>query len=594
MKQVFRYPFDANYLLRKKRSIRRELLLAPNLMEKRVAILGGSTTSEIKDMLELFLLHDGIKPVFYESEYNRYYEEILFAGDKLQEFSPEIIYIHTSNVNISRYPALKQTAAEIQELIVAEIGRFKDLWDRIAIDYACPVIQNNFELPQERSLGNLDAYDPRGRTHFINELNRHFSEQARVRGNLYLNDINYLSSWIGLERWYDKQTWHANKYAMSFDAIPPLAHNLTTIVRAIFGMSKKCLVLDLDNTLWGGVIGEEGLNGIQIGSGNAEAEAYSDFQSYLKGLKERGVLLAVCSKNEESNAREGFSHPDSVLTLDDFSDFRANWEPKHENLREIAKNLNIGIDSLVFADDNPVEREIVRVHEPAVAVPEMGSAVESFIRVIDRSGFFETVSLSNDDLQRHAFYADNAVRMDSQSRFDNYNDFLVSLEMFAEIKPIAPIYLDRVAQLSNKTNQFNLTTRRYSFAELCAICEDARYLTLYGRLQDKFGDNGLVSVMIGLIQGNELHVDLWLMSCRVLKRGMELAMLDCLVLSAKKKNVQFIVGHYVPTQKNKMVGGLFDELGFKNTTCEKDGSSSWVLDISQIYSEKNFFIKVEK
>ncbi|MDP1558302.1 MAG: HAD-IIIC family phosphatase [Nitrosomonas sp.] len=588
------YPFDAHYLLRMKKAIRRELISRTDLMEKRVAILGGSTTAEIKDMLELFLLKDGIKPVFYESGYNRYYEEVLFSGAELKQFAPEIIYIHTSNVNITRYPSVLERAEDIDGIVAGEVNRFRKIWDRIAAEYSCPIIQNNFELPHYRGLGNLDAYDVHGHTRFIAELNRCFSEEARQRHNLHLNDINYLSAWFGLERWYDKCAWYSYKYAMSIEAIPLLAHSVATIVRAILGQAKKCLVLDLDNTLWGGIIGDDGVNGIRIGKETPEAEAYTEFQQYVKGLKERGINLAICSKNDEANAREGFTHPDSILALEDFSVFRANWEPKHENIREIAQLLNIGIDSLVFADDNPAERDLIRFQEPRVAVPEMGNNVAKYIDVIDKSGLFETIVLSHDDLQRSTFYIDNAVRRDNQSHFENYDDFLHSLDMVAEIKPIVPVYLDRVAQLTNKTNQFNVTTRRYTPAELKAVAEDSCYITLFGRLKDRFGDNGLVSVMVGVIQGLELYLDLWLMSCRVLQRGMEAAMLDQLVVEAQGRGLKSIIGYYYPSARNVLVSGLFEEMGFKNLTKKEDYSSVWMLDISTAYTNKNLFIEVNK
>ncbi len=594
MKNPFTYPFDAHYLLRKKRSILRDLLTGTGFMEKRIAILGGSTTAEIKDMLELFLLNDGIKPVFYESEYNRYYEDAMFTNAALKEFAPDIIFIHTTNVNITRYPSIHESADEVDLLLANEAERFKGIWDRIFSEYSCPVIQNNFELPHYRGVGNLDSYDIHGRSRFIAELNLRFSAQARQLRNLYINDINYLSAWFGLERWYDKRFWYSYKYAMSCEATPLLADSVASIIKAVYGKTKKCLVLDLDNTLWGGIIGDDGVGGIQIGKETPEAEAYTEFQHYVKTLKERGVLLSVCSKNDEANAREGFTHPDSILSLDDFSLFIANWAPKHENIRDIARSLNIGIDTLVFADDNPVERDAVRAQEPLVAVPELGADVAKYINILDKTGFFETVSISSDDLQRSSFYADNATRQEIQSRFESYDDYLNSLEMVAEIKPFSPMYLDRITQLVNKSNQFNVTTRRYTFAELESIAGDERYVTLYGRLLDKFGDNGLVSVMIGTIKDTELRIELWLMSCRVMKRGMERAILDQFVAEARTRGVVTIVGYYYPTAKNGMVSGLFKEMGFKDVLHKENNESVWSLDISAGYTDKNICIQVNK
>jgi len=592
MTNYFTYPLNAHTLLRKKKAIRRDLLTQTNLDDKRIAILGGSTTAEVRDMLELFLLHAGIRPVFYESEYNRYFEDVMFPESGLKDFRPEIIYIHTTNLNIRRFPALNESCEAIEELLANEMNRFSGLWERIEQDYGCPVIQNNFELPHYRILGNLDAYDTHGRTAFIGMLNYRFAGEAEKRKNLHLNDINYLSAWFGLERWHDRLFWYSYKYAMNYEAIPLLADSVASIIRGICGKAKKCLVLDLDNTLWGGVIGDDGLQGIRIGKETPEAEAYTEFQRYVRELKERGVLLAVCSKNDETNAREGFAHPDSILSADDFAAFTANWNPKHENIRDIAYTLNIGIDSLVFADDNPVEREIVRAQLAEVTVPELGSDIVKYIDILDKTGLFETVSLSADDLQRNMFYVANTERAKQQEQFASYDDFLRSLDMVAEIAPFSTLYLDRIAQLTNKTNQFNLTTRRYTLAEMAAMSCDQNRITLYGRLRDRFGDNGIVSVMAGIIKETELHIELWLMSCRVLKRGMEAAMLDSLVERAKTRNLSGIVGYYYPTAKNGMVKDLYAEMGFRQLTDTIDIGTAWYLDISENCSKKNTFITV--
>jgi FkbH-like protein len=592
MKDYFKYPLDGVPLLRKKKAIRRDLLNRSDFTDRRIAILGGSTTAEIRDMLELFLLIDGIKPVFYESEYNRYFEDIMFPDAGLKDFKPEIIFIHTTCVNITRFPSFHENREEIEKLLTSETERFISLWDRIAMDYSCPVIQNNFELPHYRLLGNLDAYDIHGRSRFIGELNLRFSEEARLRQNLFLNDINYLSAWFGLERWHDRLFWYSYKYALSYEAIPFLANSVATIIKAIYGKTKKCLALDLDNTIWGGVIGDDGLQGIRIGKETPESEAYTEFQEYIKGLKERGIILAICSKNDEENAHEGFMHPDNILSLDDFAAFKANWKPKHENIRDIASTLNIGMESLVFADDNPAEREIVRAQEPDVTVPELGCNVVKYINILDKAGLFETVALSADDLQRNLFYTRNSERKKQQQCFDNYDDFLRSLDMVAEILPFRPVYLDRITQLTNKTNQFNLTTRRYTLTEIQSIAEDDRFIPLYGRLKDKFGDIGLVSVMVGEKKRKELHINLWLMSCRVLKRGMESAMLDSFVSAAQSCGLSDIFGYYCPTEKNAMVCNLFKEFGFQEFSRNKNNESIWRLDITDGYKLKNHLIKV--
>lgn len=586
---MLNYPFDSEVILRKKRSIKKELLLKNNLVEKNIAILGGSTTSEIKNILELFLLKNGIQPNFYESEYNKYYEDALFGNAVLDKFNPDVVYIHTTNQNIIKYPELKDSEEDIKILLNNEIQRYKSIWSSLA-KYDCSIIQNNFDYTIDRSLGNLDCYDIHGKTYFINQLNSEFSKEAREIKNLYINDINYLSSYIGLQNWFDKSLWHQAKYAHSFDSIPELAFNISKIINAIFGKTKKCLVLDLDNTCWGGVIGDDGLDGIHIGTETAIAESYTKFQQYVKELKQRGITLAVCSKNDFKNAKEGFEHPESVLMFDDFTSFKANWDPKHQNIIDIAKEINIGIDSLVFIDDNPVERDIVISQVPTVAVPNVGDDVIHFIDYIDRNGYFEPISLLVDDINRNKYYEDNKKRAQEQSTFKSYDEFLVSLNMFADIKSFSSIYLDRITQLTNKTNQYNLTTKRYTVGEIENVASNDDYIKIYGKLTDKYGDNGLIAIVIGSIKEKQCHIDLWLMSCRVLKRDMEFAMLDELVRQCKEKNISEIIGYYYKSAKNSMVSDLYEKFGFILSKTNNE-DTIWKLDISN-YENKNKFIGV--
>ncbi|MBT4732769.1 HAD-IIIC family phosphatase [Candidatus Woesearchaeota archaeon] len=583
------YPLDIDMILRKKKSIKKELLLKNFFIEKNIAILGGSTTSEIKNILELFLLDNGIKANFYESEYNKFYEDALFGNDDLNKFNPDIVYVHTTNLNIIKYPKLKDNEDEIKSLLDNEIQRYKSIWSSLS-KFDCAIVQNNFDYTIDRSLGNLDCSDIHGKTYFINQLNAEFSKSAREIKNLYINDINYLSSYIGLKSWFDKSMWHQAKYALSLDSIPELCFNLSKILNSIFGKTKKCLVLDLDNTCWGGVIGDDGLDGIYIGTETAIAETFTALQKYAKELKERGVTLAVCSKNDFKNAKEGFEHPESILTFDDFTSFKANWDPKHQNIMDIAKEINIGIDSLVFIDDNPVERDIVLSQVPSVSVPNVGDDVIHFIKYIDRNGYFEPISLLADDINRNQYYEDNKKRAVKESTFKSYDEFLLSLDMTADIKSFSSIYLDRTTQLTNKTNQFNLTTKRYTAGEIETIASSDKYIKIYGKLTDKYGDNGLIAITIGRVKKEKCHIDLWLMSCRVLKRDMEFAMLDELVRKCKEQSVSKIIGYYYKSAKNNMVSDLYEKFGFSLTDI-KDEDTVWKLDITN-YENKNKFIGV--
>ena len=583
--------FTLDVLLRKRRSLRRELLQNPNLIDLRIAILGGSTTNEFAEFLEILLLAEGFRCEFYQSEYGKYFEDAVFETSRLSEFKPDIVHVHTSSLNIRSFPPVSATEADFQSAIASELSRFETIWQALTSKLNCQIVQNNFELPPHRVLGNLDATSLGGRSHFIAQLNLEFARKSRDIRQLLIHDLHALAASLGDDRWFDPQRWFSYKIPITAEANLAMARSLTSMVRAIYGRSRKCLVLDLDNTLWGGVIGDDGPDNIVIGRETPVAEAYTAFQEYCLALRERGILLAVCSKNDESIARQGFQHPDSVLKLDHFSAFVANWEPKHENLIRIAQQLNIGLNSLVFVDDNPAERAIVAAQLPVVAVPDVGSDVTLFPQRIEGGRYFETVALSAEDIRRADAYADNARRDAFQSQFRNYGEYLDSLKMTAEIDAFKPAYLERITQLTNKTNQFNLTTKRYTQAEIQNIASSNEYVTLYGRLSDSFGDHGLVSVIIGRIDGAELHLDLWLMSCRVLKRGMESAMLDKLTSLAKESGIGTLRGYYYRTPKNEMVRGHYKEMGFECISDEAE-SSVWKLHLDGKYVNRNNHISV--
>jgi FkbH-like protein len=415
---------------------------------------------------------------------------------------------------------------------------------------------------------------------FIARLNAGIAEWARTHSSFYVHDLNHLAAWVGLRHWHDRRLWHMAKYCCAYEAIPYLAQSMASLVKAIYGKGKKVLVLDMDNTLWGGVIGDDGVDGIQIGQENPEAEAFTELQKYARDLKARGIVLAVASKNEDTNARLGLSHPDSILREADFAAFRANWDPKHENIRSIGHALNLGLDSFVFLDDNPAERALVAGQLPEVAVPEAGDDPTRYPGILDRSGWFEVVALSQDDLKRAGMYEDNAKRDKALGQSADYGAFLASLEMEAEIDAFAPLYLDRITQLTNKSNQFNLTTRRYTLAEMEQVAADPSRLGLYGRLKDRFGDNGLVSVVIGRQEALVMHLELWLMSCRVLKRGMEDAMLDALAQRALARGAATLMGYYHPTAKNAMVRDFYGQIGFERISPEGAADSVWRLELA--------------
>lgn len=577
----------------KEKGIEAELLqnTQQTFLEKKIAILGGSTTRDIRDILELFLLNYGIRPCFYESEYNQYYADGMFPNPALEEFHPDILYIHTSNRNIEQYPSLEDDRTLVTQKLQAEYERFQALWEHLHAVYGCPVIQNNFEPPLYRLLGNRDASDHRGRWNYIQRLNQMFYEYADTHQDFYIHDICYEAADYGLKRWSDPFYWNMYKYAMCVPAIPYTAFQLARIIKSIFGRNKKVLNLDLDNTLWGGVIGDDGPENIEIGQETSLGQTYAEFQDYLKQHKKLGVLLSVNSKNNEETALSGLERADSVLKREDFVVFRANWEPKSHNLYATAEELKLLPESFVFVDDNPAEREIVRQEVPGAAVPEI-TKVEEYIRVLDRSGFFEVTNFSEDDLKRNEMYLANEQRNRMQKNFSDYGDYLRSLEMKARIGAFDPAYFSRIAQLTNKSNQFNLTTHRYSQSEIEQIAADPQYLTLCGRLEDKFGDNGVVSIVIGRKEKDVLQIELWLMSCRVLKRDMEYAMMDTLVKQCRDCGIRQIYGYFYPTAKNAMVKDFYALQGFEKLEEDVDGNAKWSFRIPEQYTLKNQVITV--
>ena len=592
------YPFDAEWILKKKKSIKRQLLEkgSENLIEKKIAILGGQTTHDIMEVMELFLLNYGIKPLFYESEYNMYYEDGMFPNQKLLDFSPDIIYICTCVRNITDFPDMSDSADLVNDKLRALSEKFFGLWDSVFSRYHCTVIQNNFEYPFFRLMGNMDAVDYHGRVNFVTRLNGSFYDYARSHDNFYICDVNYISSSYGLKKWSEPFYWHMYKYSVAVPAIPYLSFNVANIIKSVYGKNKKAFNLDLDNTLWGGVIGDDGADNIEIGQETSTGQIYSEVQNYLKLHEQLGVMLTVNSKNDIENAESGFLRPDSILKKDDFVSFKANWNPKSHNLAETAREMNLLPESFVFVDDNPAERAIISADLPGAAVPDI-STVEHYIQNIDGSGFFEVTSLSADDIKRNEMYRENAKRQSLMSSFSDYNDYLRSLDMKAEIRSFVPAYMSRIAQLTNKSNQFNLTTKRYSQSEIETIASDPGYITLYGKLEDRFGDNGVVSIVIGQKDPEEkdtLQLKLWLMSCRVLKRNMEYAMMDTLVQRARAAGIKKILGYYYPTAKNSMVKELYGDLGFERISLDEEGNSIWQFIVSDDYKNQQDVIIISQ
>lgn len=572
----FSYPLDTKTLYRKKAKIKRELSERGGLIIKKIAVLGGSTTNEVVDQLNNFLLFYGISAEFYQSEYGQYWQDAMFGNEELDSFSPDIIYIHTSWRNIESFPDITDSEQEVNARLDSEFSRFSMMWDKLEEKYHCPIIQNNFDRPNYRLMGNRDIWDFRGRSNYISRLNQKFYSYAQTHNDFYINDLEYVSQDYGLSEWNNSLYWHMYKCAMCMDAIPYVAQSIANIIKSIYGKNKKVLALDLDNTLWGGIVGDDGVEGIKIGPEISKGQVYFEFQQYCKKLKDIGVVLAVDSKNEMENALAGLNHPDGALRPDDFVDIKVNWSPKDQNLREIADELSLGIDSFVFVDDNPAEREIVSAQLPDVATPAMDRA-EDYIKILDHSGYFEVTTLSKEDLKKTEMYHAKSEASKAVAAFADYGEYLESLQMQVYIDDFKPIYIQRIAQLTNKSNQFNLTTLRCSEDDIHQMQQSADYICLCGRLTDKFADNGLVTVVAANAEDDVLHIKLWVMSCRVLKREMEDAMMNALVEEAKKRGINKIIGHYYPTAKNGLVKDFYGTMGYTKIHEDEEGNTDWEL-----------------
>lgn len=561
-----------------------------NLKKIKIAILQGSTVDELKNILELFLLNEGFQPVFYISNYNRFYEEALFPQKELLEFSPDLIYIHINNKNISRFPEVSDAEDLIIEKAEEEVYKYQSMWESINDKFSCNIIQNNFENPFSRILGSYDSVSPNGIINYTHRINTELCKKIMNDNNVHLNDLNYLSSKIGLEKWFNASLWYSYKYAISYDAIPYIAHNLTKIIVSIYGGSKKLVITDLDNTVWGGVIGDIGAENIKVGNDSPESEAYFDMQLYLKYLKSHGILLAASSKNEEKVAKNGINAKQSPLSLSDFSSFKANWNSKDISVTEILHDLNLSQDHAVFIDDNPAERGIVNLNLPSVAVPEIDD-ISSYQESISLHNFFERKKITSEDINRANYYKNEVNRKKTSKSFNNYSDYLRSLEMIVKFSEINNNNAERVVQLVNKTNQFNPTTRRYKNSEIQKLINDKSFLTITASLSDKYGDNGLVSVVILELKNQIASIDLWVMSCRVFQRGLEMAVFDYIYKELYRRKVHEIYAKYIPTDKNIPVKNFFKDLNFTMLD-EKKGITNWKIKVVSDYQNKNQNIKI--
>jgi FkbH-like protein len=558
----------------------------------RIAILSNQTADQLKQAMELFLFSSGISASFYKPDFGVLRQEILDPTSALYEFKPKILFLATTWRDLGHLPAPGDSRDRVDQHLENELADWRQLWQTAHDRLGCQILQNNFDSPPWRQFSNHEARHPSSLGRFITRINDAFAGQAPPY--VTIHDIDHLANMAGRWTWGEERFFHHAKMPCAPESLIDYAHSAASLVTAQTGLAKKCLVLDLDNTLWGGVIGDDGLGGIRLGQGSAEGEAYLSFQRYVKALESRGVILAVCSKNEDHIAREVFEkHPEMVLKLDDISCFVANWTDKATNLRTIAKQLNIGLNSLVFVDDNPAERSIVRQLAPDVAVPEIPADPAAYIRAVEHHRFFQLTSVNDEDLRRTGMYRENAAREQAEASAGSVEAFLETLRMKATSAPVTATSLERTAQLISRSNQFNLTTRRYSAAEVQALAADPQWITRTISLADRFGDNGLISVLFAKVQGDVLEIDTWLMSCRVLKRGVEDLALANLVRAARARGLRALRGEFIPTPKNELVRHHYARLGFIELPPAEAGSTRWELAVDGWTGRPYFIEEIE-
>ncbi|SFU57237.1 HAD-superfamily phosphatase, subfamily IIIC/FkbH-like domain-containing protein [Methylobacterium sp. 174MFSha1.1] len=537
----------------------------------RLALLGSSTLSHLAAGIRVGALRRDLRLIVWEGAYGQYQREI--DGDSLRDARPDVVLLALDAVELlgPGDPAAGPEAAGIADAL----GRLRALWARARAAHGCTVIQQTLlptALPliganEHRMPGSLAARTAR--------LNAALRDAAAEEG-VDLLALDDAVSRHGLESWHDPALWLRARQAVTPAAGPLYGDLVARLVGARLGRSAKALVLDLDDTLWGGTVGEDGLDGIVVGQGSALGESFLALQSYARDLSRRGIVLAICSKNDPEAARRPFAeHPDMLLRLSDFAVVVANWDDKVTNLRRIAQDLRLGLDALVFVDDNPFERALVRAHLPMVAVPEVPDEPALVARCLADAGYFEAATLTDEDRQRTKAYAPDRLRPAPAG--PDLAATLAGLGMRLVWRPFDSIGLPRIVQLVNKTNQFNLTTRRLREAEAAALIEDPAALTLQFRLTDRLGDNGVIAVVIGRFAGGDLVVETWLMSCRVIGRRVEEGTLAILAAEAARRGARRLVGLYRPSGRNGMVADLYPRLGFRP---EPDGEGRWALDLA--------------
>jgi FkbH-like protein len=572
---------------------------APNSFTTvRVVLAGSPTLDHLLPAIRVAALSRGLVAHVTAGRYGQYRQEILGAESPLGRLAPNTLVLSIGSGELVGGVPLSATRAEVDDAMRRSVQELRELWQVARERFGVGVVQQSFLDTTQPLFGNQERLVPAAPARLVSRLNDAVADAAASDGVLLL-DVATASARDGIDAWFDVRHWLQGKMEIAPAAAGRYAELLARLLGAQYGKSKKCLVLDLDNTLWGGVIGDDGLGGIKLGEGSAVGEAHLALQKYAKQLKERGVILAVCSKNEPAIVEEVFSsHPEMHLRRSDIAAFAVNWRDKAENLREIASRLNVGLDSLVFVDDNAVERARIRESLPMVVVPELPDDPASYVSALARAGYFETTAFTEEDRQRAEQYAANAERDAIREASQSVDDFLRGLEMRVIYGPVAPVDIVRASQLINKTSQFNTTTRRTTDEALSQLAAAPDNMTLQFRLVDRFGDNGLVCVMLFLGDRNSevLELTSWVMSCRVFGRELEHEALNIAVETARARGVRVIEANLVPTPKNGVIKDLFSTLGFERVTdtAPGEGATRWRLRLDVYVPRATHISRMER
>jgi FkbH-like protein len=547
------------------------------LVPFRLAVLSNSTVDMIVPALVASAARHGIALEVIQPSYDQVAQEAMTPDSKVNRSKPDAVLLALDY----RALPLKLSLGDAESsfaTVQGAVGYLQALRDGIKANSKAVCIFQNFAPPVEALFGSLDRALPGTLRSLIDGINRELAEFVRGSGDVLL-DVAGVAETVGLAEWHNTQLWNMAKFSFSDEFIPLYADHVARTVATLRGKSGKVLVLDLDNTVWGGVIGDDGLEGIKVAQGDARGEAHLAVQRLALDLRQRGIVLAVSSKNTDEVAREPFlRHPEMLLKLEHIAVFQANWNDKATNIQAIAEELSLGLDSMVFLDDNPVERGLVRKLLPQVKVPELPEDPAWYARTLAAGGYFEAIAFAREDLRRADFYQDNAKRAGLQKQVGGVEAYLASLDMTITFQPFDATGRARIVQLINKSNQYNLTTRRYTDPEVTEAENDPEVFTLQVRLADIFGDNGMISVVICRPgEAGEWDIDIWLMSCRVLGRKVEHMVLREILQHARMAGVRKLVGAYKPTDRNGLVVDHYARLGFTKIAEEESGLTRWEL-----------------